>query len=112
LVFVQALVVGYLGGKKAVVKIGGAVEPRPAIATLAVIGGGLALLPSFFLAIVVGGSLVGGYGEALSTIMDLGPAGVPFGLAIGIGLVLSSGIALGASVGAAFGKLFYRARPA
>ena len=92
---------GYLGGNAVAKRLGG----QQFLRSSAGLGAALTLLPTCFVAFVVGGSLGGGYGEAL-----LGSVGVPLGLGMGIAFVLAAGIVLGAFAGAMCGRLILSAR--
>jgi hypothetical protein len=61
----------------------------------AIVGGGLALFPSFFASFVIGGNLGGGWGEVAA-----GMPGVVVGLGVGIALVLALGVIAGSCAGA------------
>lgn len=68
---------------------------RRAVGVGAVAGGALALLPSFLLAIVIGGNFGGGWGEVAA-----GTLSIVVGLGLGIVVVFALGVGLGASMGA------------
>lgn len=76
------------------------------------IGALLFLLPSFFLSIVVGGTLGGGWGEAATVTVGYGFLGVPVGLAVGIAVILGGGIAVGTLIGGLVGRLLSHILPA
>jgi len=102
------LFAGYIMGYRAINTLArrlscGSMAPR-FVRGGAWIGALLMLWPSFILAIVIGGTLGGGWGETVSTAMGLGGIGVPFGIAAGMTIVMTTGISLGALIGGAFGK--------
>lgn len=62
-------------------------------------------LPSFFLAMVVGGNLGGGAGAAVAARFGFEALGASIGVAIGLGVTLAAGIVLGAFLGALIGRI-------
>ena len=81
----------------------GAAMPR-VVFTMAACGGLIALLPSFFLAFVVGGNFGGGWAETATSALRLGSIGVPLGLLIGIAVVLAIGVLSGTLLGGLLGR--------
>ena len=81
----------------------GAAMPR-LVFTMAACGGLIALLPSCFLAFVVGGNFGGGWAEVATSALRLGSIGVPLGLAIGIAAVLAVGVLSGTLLGGLLGR--------
>jgi hypothetical protein len=63
------------------------------------------LLPSLYLAYVVGGNFGGSLGGAALEGTAIGAIGISAGLAIGIALVLCIGLAVGAALGSVVGVL-------
>lgn len=111
------VVLSYFCGRWIVFAIGGRVTlgelKRSFVGLLGIVGGLAALLPALFLGTVVGG-LGGAYGEVVSTVIGLGMAGVPVGLALGICLVTAAVTSGGVLLGAGIGKLLHAliSRPA
>jgi hypothetical protein len=65
-----------------------------------------AAFPAFFMAVVVGGTVGGGIGEAVFTylginVVALGPS---VGVAVGLGSLLAGGLIVGTSLGALIGR--------
>ncbi len=61
-------------------------------------------IPSFFIAVVMGGNLGGGAGAAVAERFGFDALGASFGVAIGLGLVLAAGLVCGACTGALLGR--------
>ena len=108
-----AVALGYLGGialtcflgRALVIRFGGRIAFGNNIGMLGVAGGMVALVPAFFLGTVVGGNLGGAYGEAISSSLGLGSAGVPIGLALGLIIVTTLVASCGVLIGAGIGRL-------
>ena len=79
---------------------------------MALAGAIVALLPAFFLSIVVGGTLGGAWGEQVFRQIGVPSSGVPSGLAIGIALVFAAVLIVGTGMGLLLAKavIVYRQR--
>ena len=107
-----ALTVGILGGgllglaaSLRIVRLL-AVSPRETVVHWAGAIGTVAIaIPSFFLAMVVGGNLGGGAGAAVAARFGFEALGASIGIAIGLGATLAVGLVLGAFSGALIGRI-------
>jgi hypothetical protein len=110
-VIFAAIIVGLLGGCAAGYVVSLRVTTRLAASSsrprlirwLAVTGGFLAVLPSGFMAFVVGGNIGGAAGA--SALSQIGPLGIAIGIAAGLALVLGLGITLCSLAFAALGLI-------
>lgn len=86
------------------------------VLTVRLVVGGMvvAILPALLLAIVVGGTLGGAWGEQLFGLIGFPMSGVPIGLAGGIGLVFALVVLCGGAIGLliAHGVVYLRRRQA
>ena len=102
-----ATIVGLAGGVALAYQLGRLVLPRAiaqsrhvALAVrLAIAGTAVALLPAFLLALVVGGTLGGTWGEQAFGQIGFPESGAPIGLALGIAIVFALVLVGGALLG-------------
>lgn len=88
-----------------IVKMGLNAKQTFGVQLAAIIAGLLGLLPAFFYATVIGGTLGGGLGEIAFGWFGLERIGVPVGLAFGLTVVISTLIILAVAVGAGLAML-------
>jgi hypothetical protein len=106
--YVIGIVGGYLLSRRVVRRMTGySFQPR-FVVWLGVVGGFIALLPAFFLAMVVGGSVGGGIGTQMDETFGLNGAGALIGLLIGVAVVLTLVLAIGVATGVGIGRLVRR----
>jgi hypothetical protein len=108
--FVGGTVISYVLARAALPRLIMRSQDTSLMVRLAFAGTVVALLPAFFLSFVAGGTFGGAWGEYFFRQFGLGPAGVPFGLAVGIALVFAVVLLGGAAMGVLLGKavLYYR----
>jgi hypothetical protein len=102
-----ATLVGLAGGVALAYQLGRLILPRAiaqsrhvALAVrLAIAGTAVALLPAFLLALVVGGTLGGTWGEQAFSRIGFPESGAPIGLALGIAIVFALVLVGGALLG-------------
>src|ERR1700680_838826 len=86
---------GYLLSRRIIRRLSSdSFKPR-LVAWFGVAGGVVALLPAFFLSVLVGGTLGGSYGEVVGQTFGLGRIGVLIGIPVGSAVVLAALIAVG-----------------
>jgi hypothetical protein len=98
---------GYLLSKRIIRRLSSdSFKPR-LVVWFGVVGGVVALLPAFFLSVVVGGTLGGSYGEVVGQTFGLGRTGVLIGIPIGSAVLLAALITVGVLAGAVLGRLIH-----
>jgi hypothetical protein len=98
---------GYLLSKRIIRRLSSdSYRPR-LVVWFGVAGGLVALLPAFFLSVVVGGALGGGYGEVVGQTFGLGGIGVLIGIPVGSAVVLAALITVGVLAGTVLGRLIH-----
>jgi hypothetical protein len=107
---VLGLLCGLLVGYRLALAVGGWFAHKTShgesVRTCGKVGTFVLLLPSLYLAYVVGGTLGGGIGSAVVEGTSIDVIGISVGLVIGIALVLCIGLAVGAALGSAVGILW------
>jgi hypothetical protein len=98
---------GYLLSKRIIRRLSSdSFKPR-LVVWFGVAGGVVALLPAFFLSVVVGGTLGGSYGEVVGQTFGLGRIGVLIGIPVGSAVVLAALITVGVLAGTVLGRLIH-----
>jgi hypothetical protein len=98
---------GYLLSRRIIRRLSSdSFKPRLAV-WFGVAGGVVALLPAFFLSVLVGGTLGGSYGEVVGQTFGLGSVGVLIGIPVGSAVVLGALITVGVLAGTVLGRLIH-----